>query len=145
MASLFPHPCPQLPEYQSLLIKGPYHASAPIHMLLSHATQYPDTKAILLTPRRAAFKDALVELNDAWLDRHSGDGSVGAASRRTEIFYPLTLAHLRLLLSMLHEYDTAVHHEKTTLDAAPGLLVLHEVSSYFTSQSSDTTYGPTPC
>ncbi len=53
--------------------------------------------------------------------------------------YPPTLAHLRLLLSMLHEYDTMVHHEKTTLDVAPSLLVLHEISSYFDTASSETT------
>ncbi|KAI0638271.1 hypothetical protein C8Q77DRAFT_422029 [Trametes polyzona] len=40
---------------------------------------------------------------------------------------------------MLHEYDGAVHHEKTTLDAAPSLLVLHEISSYFDARSSEAT------
>lgn len=40
---------------------------------------------------------------------------------------------------MLHEYDTIVHHEKTTLDAAPSLLVLHEISSYFDNASCETT------
>ncbi|KAI0832510.1 hypothetical protein BC628DRAFT_324367 [Trametes gibbosa] len=142
MASLFPLPCPQLPEYQSLLLKGSHHASAPIHMLLSHATQDPNAKAILLTPRRASFKDALVELNDEWLDHRSGHGSVSALARRIDIFYPPTLAHLRLFLSMLHEYDTTVHHEKTTLDIAPSLLVLHNISSYFHTQSSETTCVP---
>ncbi|EIW61286.1 uncharacterized protein TRAVEDRAFT_118064 [Trametes versicolor FP-101664 SS1] len=139
MAFLFPQPCPELPEYQNLLLKGPYHASAPVHLLLSHALTNPDAKAILLSPNRASFKDALVDLDDEWLDRNSGHGRVAYASRRTEIYYPPTLAHLRLLLSMLHEYDTTVHHEKTTLDAAPSLLVLHEISSYLDNASSETT------
>ena len=41
---------------------------------------------------------------------------------------------------MLHEYDDKVHHTKTTLDTAPGLLILHEVSAYLTSHETDATY-----
>lgn len=85
MAFLFPQPCPELPEYQSLLLKGPYHASAPVHLLLSHALTNPDAKAILLTPSRVSFKDALVDLNDEWLDHNSGHGRVASASRGTDI------------------------------------------------------------
>ena len=43
---------------------------------------------------------------------------------------------------MLHEYDDVLHHAKTTLDTAPTLLVLHEISQYFTGASaSDATYS----
>ncbi|KAI0776032.1 hypothetical protein BD413DRAFT_470117 [Trametes elegans] len=140
MYSLFPAPIdPTLPEFQSLLVKGPYHASAPVHLLLSHSAVHPEAKAILLTPCRSTIQHALVDMNDEWLDRKSGHGRVGAASRRTEVFYPPTLAHLRLLLSMLHEYDGVLHHAKTTLDVAPSLLVLHELSAYFDVQAAETT------
>ncbi|KAH9899787.1 hypothetical protein C8Q73DRAFT_743639 [Cubamyces lactineus] len=139
MTTLFPQPCPELPAFQSLLVKGPYHASAPFHLALSHATLHPDDKIILLTPNRGLVKDSLVELNDEWLRRNSGHGNVSAAARRIEIFYPPTLAHLRLLLSMLHEYHDTLHDQKTTLDAAPSLLILHEISSYFTASSSEAT------
>ena len=40
---------------------------------------------------------------------------------------------------MLHEYDDTLHHPKTTLDTAPTLLVLHEISAYFTEQASEAT------
>ena len=53
--------------------------------------------------------------------------------------YPPTLAHLRLTLSMLHEYDDALHHRKTTLEAAPTMLVLHEPSAYFTAETTQAT------
>ena len=42
---------------------------------------------------------------------------------------------------MLHEYDDALHHRKTTLATAPTLLVLHELSAYFTSQATQATYA----
>ncbi|KAI0720198.1 hypothetical protein C8T65DRAFT_705824 [Cerioporus squamosus] len=139
MASLFPRPCPQLPDYLSLLVKGLYHASAPVHLLISHTADDPEARAILLTPRRDAIKNDLVDLNDAWISEYSGHGRNAAAAQRIEMFYPPSLAHLRLLLSMLHEYDDVLHHAKTTLDTAPTLLVLHEISDYFTAQSSDAT------
>ncbi|KAI0335551.1 hypothetical protein GY45DRAFT_1240491 [Cubamyces sp. BRFM 1775] len=139
MTTLFPQPCPQLPGFQSLLVKGAYHASAPFHLALSHATLHPDDKIILLTPNRGLVKDSLVELNEEWLDQNSGHGRVNAAARQVEIYYPPTLAHLRLLLSMFHEYHDTLHDQKTTLDVAPSLLILHETSSYFDAPSSEAT------
>ncbi|OSD04332.1 hypothetical protein PYCCODRAFT_147854 [Trametes coccinea BRFM310] len=139
MSRLFPQPCPELPDFQSLVVKGLYDASAPVHLLLSHITQHPDATVILLTPSREQFKESLVELNDEWISQNSGHGRVCAVAQRTEIFYPPTLAHLRLLLSMLHEYHGVVHHPKTTLASAPSMLVLHEISSYFNAPSSEAT------
>ena len=162
MASLFPPPCSPLPDYSSLLIKGLYHASTPVHLLLSHTMDSPEARAILLSPHRAAFKNDLVDLNDAWISEHSDHGRNAAAAQRVELLYvthatccrcpvlwltcmhsyPPTLTHLRLLLSMLHEYDDVLHYAKTTLDTAPTLLVLHEISQYFTgAQASDATYS----
>ena len=42
---------------------------------------------------------------------------------------------------MLHEYDDTLHHRKTTLAIAPTLLVLHELSVYFTTQATQATYA----
>ncbi|KAI0650655.1 hypothetical protein C8Q79DRAFT_998451 [Trametes meyenii] len=140
MATLFPLPCPELPNFQSLLLKGPYHASAPIYLALSHAIQDPNAKVLIFTPNRNALKESLLDTNDEWLNHIGGHGSTCAATRRIEIFYPPTLAHLRLLMSMLHEYDGVLHHAKTTLDCAPSLVVLHEVSSYFNTQAAEATY-----
>ena len=41
---------------------------------------------------------------------------------------------------MLHEYNDKLHHAKTTLDTAPGLLVLQEVSAYLLSHAAEATY-----
>ncbi|KAI0375725.1 hypothetical protein BV20DRAFT_13104 [Pilatotrama ljubarskyi] len=139
MTTIFPPPCPTLPQFNSLLFRGHYHASAPIHLLLSHVAQGLDVRAMFLTPHRGSFKDALLEFNDESLDRTSGHGRTCALARRTEVYYPPTLAHLRLLLSTLHEYHGTLHHTKTTLENAPSLLVLHEISSYFSSRSSEAT------
>ncbi len=87
MASLFPRPCPQLPDYRSLLVKGLYHASAPVHLLLSHNTDDPEARAIFLTPRRDAIKNDLIDLNDAWISEYSGRGRNAAAAQRIETLY----------------------------------------------------------
>ncbi|KAI0291717.1 hypothetical protein BC826DRAFT_470817 [Russula brevipes] len=36
MTTVFPLPSPALPDFTTLLLKGPYHASAPIHLCLTH-------------------------------------------------------------------------------------------------------------
>ncbi|KAI1796300.1 hypothetical protein LXA43DRAFT_662560 [Ganoderma leucocontextum] len=139
MVSFFPHPCPQLPDFRSMLVRGPYHPSAPVHLLLSHGFENPEDKAVLLTPHRESFRNALIELNDRWLELHSGNGRSSGAAQRTQMFYPPTLAHLGLTLSMLHEYDDTLHHRKATLEAAPTLLVLHEPSAYFSAETTQAT------
>ena len=67
--SMFPPPGPQLPSFNTLLITGPYHPSAPIHLALSL-----DQRAILLSPSRDAFLEDLQQFNDSWLNSHSGKG-----------------------------------------------------------------------
>ncbi len=91
MVSLFPQPCPQLPDFHTLLVRGCFHASAPIHLLLSHTADDPEARAILLTPRRNVFKDALIELNDKWISQHSGMGKHCSAAQRIEVLYVLTV------------------------------------------------------
>ncbi len=160
MVSFFPQPCPQLPNFQSLLVRGSYHPSAPIHLLLSHGFENPEDKAVLLTPHRESFRNALIELNDRWFELHGGNGRSSGSAQRTQILfvltvnlcfgalfeiyvvgdsYPPTLAHLRLTLSMLHEYEDTLHHRKVTLEAAPTLLVLHEPSAYFAAETTQAT------
>ncbi|EJF61299.1 hypothetical protein DICSQDRAFT_61140 [Dichomitus squalens LYAD-421 SS1] len=87
MISFFPPPCPQLPEFQTLLVRGTYHASAPVHLLLSHCSGTPGARAICLTPQREPFTNALVELKDQWIEVHGGIGRTSAAALRTEILF----------------------------------------------------------
>ncbi|KAI0921291.1 hypothetical protein AcW2_006308 [Taiwanofungus camphoratus] len=139
MTTLFPSPCPCLPAFRTLLISGPYHPSAPVHLTLSHNAQSPSAKAILFSPSRQTFATALKGFNDQWINEHGADGSTYRSSSRVNIFYPPTSAHLNLLLHMLHEYNNSFCHSTTTLDVVPSLMVLHEISAFFSGASSDST------
>ena len=87
MTTLFPLPSPPLPEFTTLLLKGPYHASAPIHLCLTHLANRPGTRAVLLTPSRDNFAAALRDLNDDWLNECGGFGAVYQVLSRVEVLY----------------------------------------------------------
>lgn len=87
MPSLFPPPCPQLPDFKSMLIRGDYHPSAPIHLLLSYAAAIPEAKAVFLTPRRDSLMNDLADLNDHQLNTSSGSGKCNGAAMRTQVLY----------------------------------------------------------
>ncbi|KAH9843882.1 uncharacterized protein C8Q71DRAFT_730404 [Rhodofomes roseus] len=129
MATIFPPPSPELPQFHTLLVRGPYHPSAPIHLVLSHNWRDPKGKAIFISPSRAAFLASLAKFDDEWLKVHGGDGLTCSASARIENLYPPTPAHLVMILSMLHVYEGTLHDPKTTLPEAPTLFVLHELSA----------------
>lgn len=135
MLSLFPGFGPQLPPFTSLLIQGPYHASAPIHLALSHTSQANGSSAIFLSPSRQLVTVALKEHNDSWLAQ-SGHGRVSEMSSRIKMLYPPTPTHLAFLLASLEvprQGSAHILHPTTTLDAFPDLIVLHELSAYFLS------------
>ncbi|KAJ7044639.1 hypothetical protein C8F04DRAFT_1350910 [Mycena alexandri] len=137
MASLFPSG-PPLPAFQSLLIKGPYHPSAPIHLALSHAATFPATSSqaatriLLITPSRETIAAALREHNDDWIGTHSGRGDVLQLSACTTVFYPASAAHFSFLVEMLTTATDARRNNATTiLEQAPSLVVLIGLSAYF--------------
>ncbi|KAH7930252.1 hypothetical protein BV22DRAFT_1101856 [Leucogyrophana mollusca] len=137
MSRIFPQPSPSLPSFTSLLIQGRYHPSAPIHLCLSIPS---GTKAMLLTPSRQTLIQGLVEYNDEWINSRSGIGSVTRISSQVDILYPPTPGHLVALLSSFRTHETSTSapiDAKTTLESAPSLIVLHEPSAYFLSESSD--------
>ncbi|KAH9062206.1 hypothetical protein EDB87DRAFT_326171 [Lactarius vividus] len=130
MTTLFPLPSPALPEFTTLLLKGPFHASAPIHLCLTHLANRPGTCAVLLTPSRDNFVAALRDLNDDWLNECGGFGAVYEVLSRVEVFYAPTPSHASLALSMLR----VAHPEKPPSQleiSSPCLVLLHELSSYF--------------
>lgn len=138
MPSLFPQPGPSLPTFRTLLVKGSYHPSAPIHLSLSCTSKATDSHAILISPSRQNLTMALQEYNDEWLKLNSGLGDVSSLSARVKLFYPPSPAHLCLLLSTFvvpssAETNAAWLNAKTTLATPPSLIILHEPSAYFLS------------
>ncbi|KAI9428823.1 hypothetical protein H4582DRAFT_1803259 [Lactarius indigo] len=130
MTTLFPLPSPALPEFTTLLLKGQYHASAPIHLCLTHLANRPGTRAVLLTPSRDNFVAALRDLNDDWLNECGGFGAVYQVLSRVEVFYPPTPAHASLALSMLRVARPERAPSQLEI-SSPCLVLLHELSSYF--------------
>ncbi|KAJ7498625.1 hypothetical protein FB451DRAFT_1202553 [Mycena latifolia] len=131
MPSLFPSG-PELPDFKSLVVKGTYHPSAPIHLALSHAARFPDTRTLLITPSREAIAVALQNYNDDWVQLHSGEGKSLELSSSITVFYPPSPAHFAFLMSMLSTDDQSPSFSATTtLDRPPSLIILHELSAYF--------------
>ncbi|KAH9954366.1 hypothetical protein BGW80DRAFT_1190497 [Lactifluus volemus] len=135
MTTVFPLPSPALPEFTTLLLKGPYHASAPIHLCLTHLANHPGTRAILLSPSRDNFIAALRDLNDDWLNECGGYGVVSQVLSRVDVFYPSTPHHASLALSMLRVSQPEKAPSQLEI-ASPCLLLLHEFSSYFLDQEN---------
>jgi len=77
---MFPHHhFPELPLAKSLLIKGEYHPSAPIHFCISHLPLVnDDSTAVLITPSKESFVQTLIGYNDRWLGKCGGSGEVAA-------------------------------------------------------------------
>lgn len=104
MTTLFPLPSPPLPEFTTLLLKGPYHASAPVHLCLTHLANRPGTRAVLLTPSRDNFVTALRDLNDDWLNECGGFGTVSQILSRVEVLsvfsYPAAVYELNACIQI---------------------------------------------
>jgi len=75
MPSLFPSPFPNLPDFNSLLVLGPYHASASIYLSLSFLSDH-EGEPIILSPSRSTLLQALQAFNDSWLATNSGAGKI---------------------------------------------------------------------
>jgi hypothetical protein len=85
MTTVFPLPSPALPDFTTLLLKGPYHASAPIHLCLTHLANRPGSRAVLFTPSRDNFVAALRDFNDDWLNECGGYGAVTQVLSRVDV------------------------------------------------------------
>lgn len=130
MTTVFPLPSPTLPDFTTLLLKGPYHASAPIHLCLTHLANRPGSRAVLLTPSRENFVAALRDFNDDWLNECGGYGAVSQVLSRVDVFYPPTALQASIVLSMLREARPETAPSQLEI-ASPCLVLLHEFSSYF--------------
>ncbi|KAF9013353.1 hypothetical protein BDQ17DRAFT_1537026 [Cyathus striatus] len=140
MLSLFPQPGPSLRDFQTLLVKGAYHSSAPVHLLASHISQSENARGVLITPSRSKILKSLVEFNDDWIANNALLGHVAPIFSRVSVFYPPSPAHLSMLLSVLRtanmpEPPVALEiNRETALVTAPSIVILHEPASYFTSR-----------
>ncbi|KAH9998368.1 hypothetical protein BJV77DRAFT_749914 [Russula vinacea] len=130
MTTVFPLPNPTLPEFTTLLLKGPYHASAPIHLCLTHLANRPGSRAVLLTPSRENFVAALRDFDDDWLNECGGYGAVTQVLSRVDVFYPSTPVQASLFLSMLRDARPGTAPSQLEIES-PCLVLLHEFSSYF--------------
>ncbi len=150
MTSVFPLPSPTLPEFTTLLLRGPYHASAPVHLCLTHLANRPGSRAVLLTPSRENFVTALRNFNDDWLNECGGYGAVSQALSRVDVLfvsfavhktrhglksvhqpsYPPTALQASIVLSMLRDARPETAPSQLEI-ASPCLVLLHEFSSYF--------------
>ncbi|KAK7054147.1 hypothetical protein R3P38DRAFT_3386287 [Favolaschia claudopus] len=131
MASLFPAG-PVLPEFKSLIVKGLYHPSAPIHLALSHCDKFPNgTRVLIVAPSRETTVTALQEHNDDWMSLHAGTGNTLRLASCTTVYYPPSPAHLAYLFSMLTTDVQRIQNPATILDQTPSLVILLELSAYF--------------
>ena len=79
---------PDLSSAKTLLIKGDYHPSAPIHFCISHLSRADDEgTAVFITPSKEAFVRTLVAYNDRWLGKHGGNGEVAASLSRVKVLF----------------------------------------------------------
>lgn len=79
---------PELPSNKSLLIKGDYHPSAPIHFCISHLSDVDDeSTAVFITPSKEAFVQTLVAYNDRWLGKYGGSGQVAKKLSRVKVLF----------------------------------------------------------
>lgn len=89
MASLFCLQGPTLPQFSTLLIKGTYFPSAPIHLCVSHlkASSHAQGRALFLTPNREVLAAALEDYGDGWMTTHCMTGAYAALFSRIDMLY----------------------------------------------------------
>ncbi|KAJ3761669.1 hypothetical protein EV361DRAFT_965444, partial [Lentinula raphanica] len=138
MASLFPEGHgPLLPNFSSLLVKGPYPIACPVNLALS----FPNRSVIILS---ACDKEDANNSLRASLQGLKLTGKISLQAGRVQIFYPPTAAHMALLLSTLQVIDTEhpistsastvpMYNPHQLKPPGPGLVIIHELSIYFNS------------
>lgn len=79
---------PELSFAKSLLIKGEYHPSAPIHFCISHLSHVSEEgTAVFITPSKESFVQTLVAYNDRWLGKYGGIGETAAKLSRVKVLF----------------------------------------------------------
>ena len=82
---------PELPLAKTLLVKGDYHPSAPIHFCISHISHAnAEDTGVFITPSKETFVKTLVAYNDRWLGKYGGNGEVAAKLSRVKVLFVVT-------------------------------------------------------
>jgi len=93
---------PELPFSKSLLIKGDYHPSAPIHFCISHLSRAnAEGTAVFITSSRDSFVQTLVAHNDRWLGKYGGSGEVATKLSRVKVLFVANFFRYDLLVGYL--------------------------------------------
>ncbi|KAG8969410.1 hypothetical protein FRC03_003101 [Tulasnella sp. 419] len=145
--SLFPPLSPSLPDFSTLLIKGEYPPTSPIHLCLSHLQElqlfdieagspYEMRKALIICcDEERRMVDKLQLFDDEWLNINAGLGDVAHFLSRIDILYAPTVQRLSAILSLLRPSVTLMggysNAEKMVLDPPPSLVILQDPSNYF--------------
>lgn len=160
MPSFFPD-CPPnlvLPDCKTLLVTGPFHASAPIHFAYTTYSENLDARIVIIAPSQTALQKSLKDFDDEWVASRSATGRFMDWASNVKILYlappvlllmtnlmvylcsyPPSAAHLCLLLSMFHTLkpnevpgeDWLVKNMQSL--EPPSLIIVCELSSYFTN------------
>ncbi|KAF5393970.1 hypothetical protein D9757_000200 [Collybiopsis confluens] len=120
-------------EFSTLLVKGPYPTAAPLDLAL-------ECHSIILTARDSLR--SLLQDRDWRLT-----GKISALAERVHILYPPSAAHMALILSTLQVIDTEApfpdtypkHYPHLLKPPGPALIILHDISTYFTDAHSSST------
>ena len=79
---------PEIPFAKTLLVRGEYHPSAPIHFCISHLSNTnAEGTAVFITPSKEAFVKTLVAYNDRWLGKYGASGEVAAKLSRVKVLF----------------------------------------------------------
>ncbi|KXN87862.1 hypothetical protein AN958_07871 [Leucoagaricus sp. SymC.cos] len=93
MLSLFPPPGPTLHPFSTLLVKGPYHKSAPFHLAIGHVLETPENEVLIISPSQSQLKEKLVSGLDEWLTSSGTSSKVRAAMSRIVILLGYSALH----------------------------------------------------
>ncbi|KAM6495546.1 hypothetical protein JOM56_008252 [Amanita muscaria] len=139
MLSLFPQDslCP-LPIFNTLLVTGNYHPSAPIHLALSYLIDRPDDNVLILTKSREALIKSLALFKDECVlpPAQRGLALQDSLHSRVTVMYPPSLVQLVLVLSGI---ESRKLEHCAPLRGIPGVIVLHEISAYFQTPETSAT------
>jgi hypothetical protein len=92
MPHLFPSPSVDLEPFTSLLLRGRLPPSTAIHLCLSHLSEQPSGRVVLITPSRKAILDAFKEADDVWLHGQVGAAASSLLAARTHMLYVIHIA-----------------------------------------------------
>ncbi|KAF5363362.1 hypothetical protein D9756_000871 [Leucocoprinus leucothites] len=137
MLSLFPPPGPSLPPFSTLLVKGTFHRSAPLHLAIGHVNESPENEVLILSPSRERLEQKLASGLDEWLFCTGTTSKARTVMSRITILYPPSPVHFSLLVATLdgNQSNPELMDLWAELPVMPtenlSMIILDDISSYF--------------